>query len=79
MESDNDISTFEIVYQMKDGKRYFQDFLTHPDQYYRSLSFNQECHLFYNIIFYLTQSEQQETDAFFKEYIVIYNKLKNTK
>lgn len=79
MESDTDISVFEVVYQMKNGKQFFANYLKSPKQYYKSLSYNQECSLFYDIIFHLAQSEQYETDIFFNEYITIYNVLKNNR
>jgi hypothetical protein len=68
MKSDTDISTFEILYRMADSKRHFQDFLSHESQYYGSLSFEQECKIFYNLLLYLTQSEHAVVKSFFCEY-----------
>ena len=76
---DTDITVPEVVYQMKDGRKHFQGLLTHPAQFWGSLSSSGGCLFYYRLIRYLTRLEQQAVDAFFDEYERIVRQIEQTR
>lgn len=75
MISDEDISLSQIVYNMKDGFRFFKPYLLSQEQYYGSLSFQQECKLYYDVIHYLVECSTKDFNKFMNEYIELNNAL----
>lgn len=65
----------ELIFNMNNGAEFFKPFITHKDQYWGSLAFNQICRLKYDILSFLTYTDIETETAFFSDYFQTFQKL----
>lgn len=77
MESDEEINFLDVIYFMKDGRSFYKEYITIAEQAYYSIGEDNICKLYYDILSYLVEKDDQEVNDFFVEYLDVYNRLKN--
>lgn len=69
------ISFEELIYRMKGGTKFYKPYIKHKDQYYGSLDFDQVCHLYYDVLLFLTYADPDTENDFFSDYFKTFQKL----